>query len=446
MSDSHGRPGSTAGIIEVYAACILAVAASTLAGLWIARRWGTAPVDMLYLPAVLVAGALWGLIPGIVTSLAAVLAYNFFFTTPVHTFRMDRGADAVTVLVLLGVALVTSRLAASIRMQSQIAAAHAARNATIAGFAGKLLSCSTETEIGAAACSELRNLFDCDTVLVAGVSSPRQIAAQPPANILAPIDLAAAAMTLETGQIAGRGTPRMQPSEWVFHPVGSAASVLAAVGLARHDGKPPVAAEQRLLLSNLLDQLALALEREKLEREARACAVSRQRDRLRSALLSSIGDDLRPHIAAIGGAGRDLQRGADTREPLATIASEAMKLDRYVANILDLGMDQPDQPIEAGGVRIDLFRRVVTRDGQEVHLTPKEFALLAELAKHRGRVVTHSYLLRAVWGPAQEGQIDYLRVAVRAIRQKLETEPSRPRLIVNEPGVGYRFKTSDAGG
>jgi DNA-binding response OmpR family regulator len=81
----------------------------------------------------------------------------------------------------------------------------------------------------------------------------------------------------------------------------------------------------------------------------------------------------------------------------------------------------------------------VRRDGAEVHLTPKEFALLAELAKQAGRVLTHAQLLRAVWGPAQADQIDYLRVAVRALRQKLERDPADPELILNEPAVGYRL-------
>ena len=65
--------------------------------------------------------------------------------------------------------------------------------------------------------------------------------------------------------------------------------------------------------------------------------------------------------------------------------------------------------------------------------------MLAELAKHPGRVLTHAHLLRTAWGPAQEGQIDYLRVAVRGLRQKLERDPSRPELIINEPAVGYRL-------
>jgi two-component system sensor histidine kinase KdpD len=84
----------------------------------------------------------------------------------------------------------------------------------------------------------------------------------------------------------------------------------------------------------------------------------------------------------------------------------------------------------------------VSRDGEEVHLTPKEYAVLAELAKHPGRVLTHAHLLRNAWGLAQEKQIDYLRVAVRGLRRKLETDPSDPRLIVNEPAIGYRLSVS----
>ena len=135
---------SIAGGVQSYTFALALVALSTLIGLWIAPRWGTAAVDMIYLPAVLAAAALWGIGPGLFAGVAAALAYNFFFTEPVHTFRMDRVADVVTVVVLLIVALVTSRLASGIRSQARLAAAHAERNATIAGFAGRLLSCSAE--------------------------------------------------------------------------------------------------------------------------------------------------------------------------------------------------------------------------------------------------------------------------------------------------------------
>jgi two-component system, OmpR family, sensor histidine kinase KdpD len=88
---------------------------------------------------------------------------------------------------------------------------------------------------------------------------------------------------------------------------------------------------------------------------------------------------------------------------------------------------------------IDLFRREVLRDGERIRLTPKEYAVLAELAKHPGQVLSHAHLLRSVWGPAQEQQVGYLRVAIRGLRQKLERDPSRPELIRNEPAVGYRL-------
>ena len=84
--------GSIATRIQAYTGAIALVAVSTLVGLWIAPRWGTAPVDMIYLPAVLAVAVLWGLGPALVAGVAAALAYNFFFTAPVHTFRMTASA------------------------------------------------------------------------------------------------------------------------------------------------------------------------------------------------------------------------------------------------------------------------------------------------------------------------------------------------------------------
>lgn len=416
------------------------VAAATLLGLWMAPRWGTGPVDMLYLPAVLAAAGLWGLGPALIGATAAALAYNFFFTTPIHTFRMDRVTDVVTVVMLFVVALVTSRLAAGMRAQARIAAAHAARNATIAGFARRLLSCSGEEEIAVATCAELHRLFDCNAMLLTDLPEPRIVGADPVGNRLTPSDLAAAAMAIDSGEAAGRWTARLQPAEWTFFPVQSSARVLGAMGLARDDGTNAVSDEQRPLLISLLDQLALALERSRLEREASEFAATRERDRMRSALLSSIGQDMTPRLTAIGNAVRALKRGGSAdRQLLSVIGGEASKLDRYMENLLDLGPEANDGAITVGDVTIDLFNRSVAKGGKQVHLTPKEFALLSELAKHRGRVLTHSYLLRAIWGPAQEGQIEYLRVAIRGLRLKLEDEPATPSLILNEPAVGYRL-------
>ena len=434
------RVAGLADAVRGYAGSLAMVAASTLVGLWIAPRWGTAPVDMIYLPAVLGAAALWGLGPGLAAGVISALAYNFFFTAPVHTLRIDRVADVVTVAVLLIVALVTGRLAAGIRKQARIADAHAARNAVIAGFARRLLSCSSEEEIARVSCEELRRLFDCNAVVVSGLPTPEIVAMVPDGNRLTPSDVAAAVLAIDSSQSAGRGTGRVQPAEWVFHPIRSGTATLAAAGLARDDGVPAVAPDRAELLTSLLDQVALALERARLEAEARNFAATRERDRLRASLLSSIGQDLRPRLTAIGTAVRELRRsGAGDRQLVSSIGNETSQLDRYLANLVELDEGPDEQPIEAGGVTIDLFNRRVAKDGEQVRLTPKEYAVLAEMAKHRGRVLSHPHLLRTVWGPAHENQTDYLRVAIRALRQKLESEPSRPQLIINEPGVGYRL-------
>ena len=96
--------------------------------------------------------------------------------------------------------------------------------------------------------------------------------------------------------------------------------------------------------------------------------------------------------------------------------------------------------VTVGDVEIDLAARLVRRQGEEVHLTPKEFALLAALAAAPGRVITHRNLLETIWGKAQAERSEYLRVVMRALRQKLEVDPGKPVLLINEPGVGYRLR------
>lgn len=95
--------------------------------------------------------------------------------------------------------------------------------------------------------------------------------------------------------------------------------------------------------------------------------------------------------------------------------------------------------VRFGAVEVDLAARLVRRDGAEVHLSPKEYGFLAELARYPGRVVSHAAILRAVWGPGQEQAVEYLRVAARGLRRKLEDAPVEQSVIRNEPGVGYRL-------
>ena len=244
-----------------YVAPQLLVAISTLVAIWIASRWGSAAVEMVYLPAVLAAGAWWGFGPAVLAAVTSALSYNYFFTEPLYTFRINSAVDIVDVTILFLVAVVTSQLASAIRRQAQIAEAHATRNATIAGFARDLLSCSSEVEIAQTVCRQISAIFDCNAVVLSGLPQPATIAAAPDKATITPTDIAAAVHTLQSGEIAGRGSANLAPAEWVFHPIRSEASVLAALGLARDDGSKPILDEQKPLLESLLDQTALALTR-----------------------------------------------------------------------------------------------------------------------------------------------------------------------------------------
>ena len=106
--------------------------------------------------------------------------------------------------------------------------------------------------------------------------------------------------------------------------------------------------------------------------------------------------------------------------------------------------NEPEDPVfEGQGVRVDLAARRVFRGGEEVHLTPTEYKLLALLIRHAGRVVTHRQMLVEVWGPAYAQESHYLRVYMGQLRHKLEPNPAQPKLLMNEPGVGYRLRVED---
>lgn len=148
-------------------------------------------------------------------------------------------------------------------------------------------------------------------------------------------------------------------------------------------------------------------------------------------VLSSRTDD--------GGKVRALDAGADDYVTKPFSVDEL--LARIRAALRHRVQSQGAQPLFVrGGLTVDLVRRLVTRDGVEVRLSPKEYGILQQLVLHAGRVLTHRHLLREVWQQDSEGDVAYLRVYIRQLRGKLEVNPEQPSLIVTEPGVGYRLR------
>ncbi|HEY5722370.1 MAG TPA: response regulator transcription factor [Allosphingosinicella sp.] len=147
-------------------------------------------------------------------------------------------------------------------------------------------------------------------------------------------------------------------------------------------------------------------------------------------VLTARGESAEKVAALDSGADDYVTKPFDTDELLARV--------RTCLRHRQAVLGQTDR-LTVGDVSIDMDMRRVSKGLEEVHLTPKEYDVLAELARHAGRLLTHAHLLRAVWGPSHQDDVEYLRVAVRALRRKLESDPAAPVLIRNEPGVGYRL-------
>jgi two-component system KDP operon response regulator KdpE len=160
------------------------------------------------------------------------------------------------------------------------------------------------------------------------------------------------------------------------------------------------------------------------------CREVRRWSGLPIVVLSAVGDEREKVRALDAGADDYVTKPFGTDELLA----------RLRAVLRRSGDAGGSGALAVGELEIDFVDRRVTREGREVHLTPIEFDLLRVLAQNQGRLVTHRTLLREVWGPEYTDATHYLRVHVAHIRAKLEVDPSRPRYLVTEPGVGYRLR------
>lgn len=135
-----------------------------------------------------------------------------------------------------------------------------------------------------------------------------------------------------------------------------------------------------------------------------------------------------------------LEAGADDYVTKPFRLRELIARLRAVLRRVHLHEASAPEMLEAGNLEIDLKRRTLRRGGERVHLSPKEFELLAYLMQNQGIPLTHTRLLRSLWGPEYGNELEYLRSYVKALRKKIETDPANPQYILTEPWVGYRFR------
>ncbi len=419
-----------------YAASFGLVILVTLLGTWLFSSGNITNIGLLFLLPVMVAASRYGLRVGIVTSLVSSLAYNFFFIPPTRTFTIQDPQNILTVLVLLGVAVVSSQLAARVRDQALLAQRSAAQNSSLAGFARQLTGISQAEELAQLLCGEVGRLLGVHTLLLLPEDGQLVLrAAVPPDARLEAIEQAASRWAFDHNQPAGRSSETLTASEWLFHPLAAGGRALGVFGLARPDAGTPIRSDQLPLLLSLLDQAALALERIALEGEMATVTQLKERDRLRAALLSSVSHDLRTPLTTILGVLAEIRPATEEQgRQIKEARGEAERLSRFVANLLDMvrietgALHQSIEPVdlaEAVAAAVHDLRRALTHNSVKLDVSP-DLPLVSVDPQ-----LFHHCLINLIENAAKYGTADTpITIAARRNRQGLT-------LAILDEGPGF---------
>src|SRR5438270_5747860 len=322
---------------------LVIVAIGLGAGEMIQPILGIENVDLVFLTAVIGVAVRYGLWPSILASVAASLCYNFFFLPPVYTFTITDPTNVAAFFFFMLIAILVSNVAARVRTQADTAIGRIRTTEQLYAFSRKLAGTATLDDVLWASAYQIALMLRVQVVLLLpeqGVLTVK--VGYPPEDQLDNADLAAANWAWDNDRPAGLGSDTLPGAKRLFLPMRTGRGPIGVIGIDDDKTGPLLTPDQRRLLDALMDQGALAIERVLLVEDMDRVKRTVESDRLRAALLTSISHDLKTPLASVLGAAstmRDLAGGLsdlEKRDLLATVIDESERLNRFIANLLDM--------------------------------------------------------------------------------------------------------------
>jgi two-component system sensor histidine kinase KdpD len=340
---------------EPYAISAAMVAGGIGAGMALRPFVAPSSISLVFLTVVLGAASVFGLGPSLLACGLSVLAYNFFFLPPLYTFTIADPENVVALFFFLVAALIAGNLASRVRAQAVLARTRARTTEELYQFSRKLAGVVAIDDLLWATAYQIASMLKMHVMLLLPEGERIEVrAGYPPEDLLDDADLAAATWCWKHDRPAGRGADTLPGARRLFLPLRTGRGAVGVIGLDAEREGPLLPPDDRRLLDALTGQAAIAIERITLADEIDRTRLLAETEKLRSALLTSLSHDLRTPLAAILGAASSLDAyghalGDEGRsELLRTVIEESERLNRFVANLLDMTR------LEAGALRLRL--------------------------------------------------------------------------------------------
>jgi two-component system sensor histidine kinase KdpD len=343
-------------------------------------------ITLLYVSAVLITAAAFGLFPSLLAAFISVFALDFFFLQPVYSLSIANSEDIISLLFFSIVAVVTSGLASRLREQMLLARGRAKTTADLYAFSRELAGIVTLDDLLKTTAHQVGSMLGSSIVILIGEGGRLTVRARHPGDIrFDESELAAVRLAWQNNRPEGRGPLTLADSNWAFIPLSTARGTVGALAVRRSLPGPPITSDEQRLLNALAELAGVAIERLFLAEEIDQARLARESERLRSALLTSIAHDLRTPVTAVLGALSGLRSDyerfdSDTRNELLDIVqAETERLEQFVVGILDMtrleerALEVRREPVDLGdvvGSALRRARRTMGRHTVKIDLAP----------------------------------------------------------------------------